>query len=37
VDGSDMLNGEAIKENLIETDVVVVVREVGGEVRFGIE
>jgi len=32
-----MLNGEAIKENLIETDVVVVVREVGGEVRFGIE
>lgn len=32
-----MLNGEAIKENLIETDVVAVVREVGGEVRFGIE
>ena len=37
VDGSDMLNGEAIKENLIETNVVVRVREVEGVVKFGIE
>ncbi|KAL7417028.1 P-loop containing nucleoside triphosphate hydrolase protein [Mrakia frigida] len=37
VDGSDMLNGEAIKDNLIEPDVVVLVREVDGVVMFGIE
>lgn len=32
-----MLNGEAIKDNLIEPDVVVLVREVDGVVMFGIE